>query len=76
MRYLNGKERESHLTVVGHNVPIFSHNLYPVVQRPISASPGLNVNAGLYISFFQNLLEKFSLFFFRTSNDQIASKKI
>ena len=48
----------------------------PVVQRPISASLGLNVNAGLYISFFQNLLEKFSLFFFRTSNDQIASKKI
>ena len=48
----------------------------PVVQRPISASPGLNFNAGLYISFFQSLLEKISLFFLRTSNDQIASKKI
>ena len=48
----------------------------PVVQRPVSASPGLNFNAGLYISFFQSLLEKISLFFFRTSNDQIASKKI
>ena len=36
----------------------------PVVQRPISASPGLNFNAGLYISFFQSLLAKISLFFF------------
>ena len=27
MRYLNGKERETRLTVVGHNVPTFSCNL-------------------------------------------------
>ena len=47
-----------------------------VVQRPISAIPGLNFNAGLYISFFQSLLQKISLFLFRTSNDQIASKNI
>ena len=48
----------------------------PVVQRPISAGPGLNFNAGFYISFFQNLLEKIFPILFRTSNDQIASKKI
>ena len=48
----------------------------PVVQRPISASPGLNFNAVFYISFFQNLLEKIFPILFRTSNDQIASKKI
>ena len=47
-----------------------------VVQRPISASPGLNFNAGFYISFFQSLLEKIFPILFRTSNDQISSKKI
>ena len=61
-------------------VPIRQINLLthqgPVVQRPISASPGLNFNAGFYISFFQSLLEKIFPILFRTSNDQIASKKI
>ena len=48
----------------------------PVVQWPINASPGLNFNAGFYISFFQSLLEKIFPLLFRTSNDQIANKKV
>ena len=48
----------------------------PVVQRQISVSPGLNFNAGFYISFFRGLLEKIFPILFKTSNDQIASKKI
>ena len=40
------------------------------------ANPGLNFNPGFYISFFQSLLEKIFPILIRTSNDQIASKKI
>ena len=51
--------------------------LGPVVQRPISVNPGLDLNPGFFISFFQSLLGKnFSSCFFRTSDDQIARKKI
>ena len=51
-------------------------NMGPVVQRPISASPRLNFNAGFYISFFQSLLDKIFSVLFGTSNDQLAIKKI
>ena len=47
----------------------------PVVQRPISASPGLNFNAGLYISFFQSLLEKISLFFLEHPMIKLQAKR-
>ena len=45
-------------------------------KADLSAFPGLNFNPGFYISFFQSLLEKIYPILFRTSNDQIASKKI
>ena len=47
----------------------------PVVQRPVSASPGLNFNAGLYISFFQSLLEKISLFFLEHPMIKLQAKR-
>ena len=47
----------------------------PVVQRPISASPGLNFNAGLYISFFQSLLEQISLFFLEHPMIKLQAKR-
>ena len=62
----------------GENISIIINfiALGPVVQRPISASLGLNFDAGFYIYFFQSLLEKIFPILFRISNDQIASKKI
>ena len=51
-------------------------NLAPVVQRPISPNPGLNFNPAFFISLFKSLLGKIFPILFRTSNDQIASKKI
>ena len=48
----------------------------PVVQRPISSNPGLNFNPAFFISLFKSLLGKIFTILFRTSNDQIASKKI
>ena len=50
--------------------------LGPVVQRPISSNPGLNFNPAFFISLFKSLLGKIFTILFRTSNDQIASKKI
>ena len=50
--------------------------LSPVVQRPISPNPGLNFNSGFFISLSKSLLGKIFTINFRTSNDQIASKKI
>ena len=50
--------------------------LGPVVQRPISSNPGLNFNPAFFISLFKSLLGKVFTILFRTSNDQIASKKI
>ena len=47
-----------------------------VVQRPISPNPGLNFNPAFFISLFKSLLGKIFTILFRTSNDQIASKKI
>ena len=47
-----------------------------VVQRPISRNPGLNFNPAFFISLFKSLLGKIFTILFRTSNDQIASKKI
>ena len=51
-------------------------DLGPVVQRPISPNPGLNFNSGFFISLSKSLLGKIFTIIFRTSNDQIASKKI
>ena len=48
----------------------------PVVQRPISSNPGLNFNPAFFISLFKSLFGKIFTILFRTSNDQIASKKI
>ena len=50
--------------------------LGPVVQRPISPNPGLNFNPAFFISLFKSLFGKIFTILFRTSNDQIASKKI
>ena len=50
--------------------------LISVVQRPISSNPGLNFNPAFFISLFKSLLGKIFTILFRTSNDQIASKKI
>ena len=50
--------------------------LGPVVQRPISSNPGLNFNPAFFISLFKSLFGKIFTILFRTSNDQIASKKI
>ena len=50
--------------------------LGPVVQRPISPSPGLNFNPAFFISLFKSLFGKIFTILFRTSNDQLASKKI
>ena len=53
-------------------------NQDPVVQRVISTNPelNLNLNPGFFISLFNSLLGKIFPILFRTSNDQIASKKI
>ena len=48
----------------------------PVVQRSISPNPGLNFNSGFFISLSKSLLGKIFTILFRTSNDQIGSKKI
>ena len=48
----------------------------PVVQRLISANPGLNCNPAFFISLFKSILGKIFTILFRTSNDQIASKNI
>ena len=48
----------------------------PVVQRPISSNPELNFNPAFLISLFKSLFGKIFTILFRTSNDQIASKKI
>ena len=48
----------------------------PVVQRPISPNPGLNFNSGFFIPLSKSLLRKIFIILFRTSNDQIAGKKI
>ena len=60
------------LAVVKLNLTV----LGPVVQRPISSNPGLNFNPAFFISLFKSLLGKIFTILFRTSNDQIASKKI
>ena len=54
----------------------FSNCQGPVVQRPISSNPGLNFNPAFFISLFKSLFGKIFTILFRTSNDQIASKKI
>ena len=53
-------------------------NQDPVVQRVISTNLelNLNLNPGFFISLFNSLLGKIFPILFRTSNDQIASKKI
>ena len=51
-------------------------DLGPVVQRPISSNPRLNFNPAFFISLFKSLFGKIFTILFRTSNDQIASKKI
>ena len=51
-------------------------DLGPVVQRPISSNPELNFNPAFFISLFKSLFGKIFTILFRTSNDQIASKKI
>ena len=56
--------------------PKCSTQLSPVVQRPISPNPELNFNSGFFISLSKSLLGKIFTINFRTSNDQIASKKI
>ena len=57
------------------NVQIIE-NQGPVVQRPISSNPELNFNPAFFISLFKSLFGKIFTILFRTSNDQIASKKI
>ena len=52
------------------------NNLGPLVQRLISSNPGLNFNPAFFISLFKSLFGKIFTILFRTSNDQIASKKI
>ena len=47
-----------------------------VVQSPISSNPGVNSNPTFFISLFKSLFGKIFTILFRTSNDQIASKKI
>ena len=42
----------------------------------ISSNPGLNFNPAFFISLFKSLFGKIFTILFRTSNDQIASKKI
>lgn len=41
----------------------------PVVLRPISANPGLNVNPGSFISLFNSFLRIIFSILFRTSNN-------
>ena len=49
----------------------------PVVRRPISANPGLNFSPDFFLSLLKSLSrDKISVFLFRTSNNQIANKKI
>ena len=60
----------------GKTCTVLAKLLGPVVQRPISSNPGLNFNPAFFISLFKSLLGKIFTILFRTSNDQIASKKI
>ena len=57
-------------------VPLSATIQGPVVQRLISANPGLNCNPAFFISLFKSILGKIFTILFRTSNDQIASKNI
>ena len=50
--------------------------LSPVVQRLISANPGLNFNPGFYISLFKSCFGIILPTVFRAFNYQIAVKKI
>ena len=60
--------------------PNFKHGIQinqgPVVQKLISSNPGLNCNPPFFISLFKSLLGKIFTILLRTSNNQIASKKI
>lgn len=47
----------------------------PVVLRPISANPGLNVNPGFFISLFNSFLLIIFSIPFRISNNQIVDEK-
>ena len=62
------------------SILIFKHGIQinqgPVVQKLISSNPGLNCNPPFFISLFKSLLGKIFTILLRTSNNQIASKKI
>ena len=48
--------------------------LGPVVQRPISANPGLNFNLGFFLSLFKSLFGTIFLLLFRAANYQLVDK--
>ena len=50
-------------------------SLGPVVQRPISANPGLNFNPGFHISLFKNCFGIILPIVFSAFNHQIVVKK-
>ena len=50
-------------------------SLGPVVQRPISANPGLNFNPGFYISLFKICFGIILPIVFKAFNHQIVVKK-
>ena len=62
------------------SILIFKHGIHinqgPVIQKLISSNPGLNCNPPFFISLFKSLLGKIFTILLRTSNNQIASKKI
>ena len=49
--------------------------LGPVVRKPISANPGLSFHAGFFSFLSKAFSHKFSLFFFKASNNQFINKK-
>ena len=40
----------------------------PIIQRPISANPGLNFNPGLIFLFIKSIFSDNFLFFYRVTN--------
>ena len=74
---MNTVRSDNILQFMHYSVVCNSCNIHgPVVQRSISPNPGLNFNSGFFISLSKSLLGKIFTILFRTSNDQIGSKKI
>ena len=53
----------------------FIENLGPVVRRPISAYPGLNLNSGLFFFSSKPFSRTIFSIIFRVANHQIVDKK-